>query len=187
VAPEPPDLTVGRLPTPIGLALIVTDDRDRLRALDWSEFEPRLLRTVRRHYGSAAKPRSGPVPRAVAQAIDAYFSGHLTSLDSLACQTGGTPFQRDVWRAMKKIAPGTTRSYGDLAARIGRPKAVRAVGLASGANPVGLVVPCHRVIGSDGTLTGYGGGLDRKRWLLAHEGVPVYGAPPSAPRGPTWQ
>ncbi len=83
----------------------------------------------------------------------------------------GTPFQRDVWAALREIPVGKTLSYGALAAKIGRPKAVRAVGLANGANPIGIVVPCHRVIGADSSLTGYGGGLDRKRWLLNHEGA----------------
>ena len=84
-------------------------------------------------------------------------------------KTAGTDFQREVWRALRGIPCGTTLSYGELARRIGRPNAVRAVGLANGANPIGVVVPCHRVIGSNGSLTGYGGGIERKRWLLDHE------------------
>jgi methylated-DNA-[protein]-cysteine S-methyltransferase len=83
--------------------------------------------------------------------------------------TNGTPFQQTVWAALREIPCGQTISYATLARRIGRPSAVRAVGLANGANPVGIVIPCHRVIGANGTLTGYGGGLDRKRWLLSHE------------------
>ena len=83
----------------------------------------------------------------------------------------GTPFQRAVWAALRRIPAGETLSYGQLAAQIGKPKAVRAVGLANGSNPVGVVVPCHRVIGADGSLTGYGGGLPRKLWLLEHEGA----------------
>jgi methylated-DNA-[protein]-cysteine S-methyltransferase len=168
---SPDRLTSSRLSTPIGQALILTDDQGRLRALDWSDFEPRMLRTARRHYGPAATLTPGPLPHPVAQALDAYFSGQLDGLERLECRTGGTPFQREVWRALRKIPVGDTLSYGALAARIGRPKAVRAVGLANGANPIGVVVPCHRVIGANGTLTGYGGGLERKRWLLAHEGV----------------
>jgi len=84
-------------------------------------------------------------------------------------RAGGTPFQRVVWAALREIPPGRTTSYGQLAARLGRPGASRAVGLANGANPVAIAVPCHRVIGADGTLTGYGGGIERKRWLLEHE------------------
>ena len=96
-------------------------------------------------------------------------------------KTAGTPFQLEVWAALRTIPAGSTQSYGGLAAQIGRPNAMRAVGLANGSNPIAIVVPCHRVIGADATLTGYGGGIDRKRWLLAHEGVKVADTP--APRG----
>jgi methylated-DNA-[protein]-cysteine S-methyltransferase len=98
-----------------------------------------------------------------------YFAGELAALNELPVRTAGTPFQREVWRALREIPHGTTVSYGKLAEQIGRPKAVRAVGLANGSNPIGVVVPCHRVIGSNGSLTGYGGGIERKRWLLEHE------------------
>jgi O-6-methylguanine DNA methyltransferase len=90
-------------------------------------------------------------------------------LDFVAVKTGGTPFQRMVWSALREIPAGAPTSYGELAKSIGRASAVRAVGLANGANPIGIVVPCHRVIGANGSLTGYGGGLERKQWLLAHE------------------
>ena len=88
-------------------------------------------------------------------------------------KTAGTPFQKTVWKTLRKIECGHTISYAELARRIGRPSAVRAVGLANGQNPVSVVVPCHRVIGSDGRLTGYGGGLPRKKWLLEHEGAKI--------------
>jgi methylated-DNA-[protein]-cysteine S-methyltransferase len=104
-------------------------------------------------------------------AVRRYLRGDLGALDALAVDTGGTPFQAQVWRALRDIPAGATRSYGQLARAIGHSDAVRAVGAANGANPVSLVVPCHRVIGSDGKLTGYGGGLARKRWLLVHEGA----------------
>src|SRR5690606_4692756 len=110
-------------------------------------------------------------PRAVRTAVSAYFGGDLTALDGLTVQTGGTDFQRSVWTALRAIPAGQTRSYGQLAAAIGSPKAVRAAGLANGQNPIAVIVPCHRVIGANGTLTGYAGGLERKRWLLAHEGA----------------
>ena len=110
-----------------------------------------------------------PDPGGVSSALKAYFDGELTAIDGLAVCADGTPFQQTVWRALRDIPCGQTISYSTLARRIGRPTAVRAVGLANGSNPVGIVVPCHRVIGANGTLTGYGGGLDRKRWLLAHE------------------
>ncbi len=105
--------------------------------------------------------------------MEAYFAGQRDALSQIAWRTAGTPFQQKVWRALAEIPVGTTISYGELARRVGSPAAVRAVGLANGANPVGVVVPCHRVIGADGSLTGYGGGLDRKRWLLEHEGAAV--------------
>ena len=101
----------------------------------------------------------------------AYFDGDTRCLNELPTSTEGTAFQRDVWSALKTIPRGETRSYADIARSIGRPKAVRAVGLANGANPVAIVVPCHRVIGADGSLTGYGAGVERKRWLLKIEGV----------------
>ncbi len=102
-------------------------------------------------------------------ALRAYFAGDLTAIDNLPVETAGTLFQRLVWRALREIPCGQTISYAQLAQRIGRPAAARAVGLANGANPVSIVVPCHRVIGASGSLTGYGGGLERKRWLLTHE------------------
>jgi methylated-DNA-[protein]-cysteine S-methyltransferase len=100
-----------------------------------------------------------------------YFAGDLGAIDKLPVKTAGTPFQRAVWNALREIPRGATESYGQLAERIGRPTAVRAVGLANGSNPIGIVVPCHRVIGANGSLTGYGGGMERKRWLLDHEGA----------------
>ena len=105
--------------------------------------------------------------------LDEYFAGHLAVLDEIPVELNGTSFQQRVWNALRAIRAGTTSSYGSLARTIGAPSAVRAVGAANGANPVALIVPCHRVIGSNGSLTGYGGGLDRKRWLLQHEGVAV--------------
>ena len=116
-------------------------------------------------------------PRARADLFDArsalqrYFEGEYASIDAVAVELNGTPFQRKVWGALRAIPPGTTMSYADLARHIGEPRAVRAVGAANGANPVAVIVPCHRVIGADGSLTGYGGGIERKQWLLAHEGV----------------
>jgi methylated-DNA-[protein]-cysteine S-methyltransferase len=100
--------------------------------------------------------------------LDAYFSGDLQEFD-VALQLDGTEFQRRVWAQLQTIPYGETLSYGELAARVGNANASRAVGLANGKNPVSIIVPCHRVIGADGSLTGYGGGLDRKTWLLTHE------------------
>ena len=163
-------LTQGRIPSPLGDLLAVTDAAGRLHALDFEDYAPRLARLLRRHYGAAAAtPPAGRAPIALRDALDAYFAGRLEALDTLAVETGGTAFQRRVWAALRRIPAGTTISYGTLAERLGQPSASRAVGLANGSNPVCIVVPCHRVIGADGTLTGYGGGLARKRWLLAHE------------------
>ncbi|WP_046500328.1 methylated-DNA--[protein]-cysteine S-methyltransferase [Streptomyces odonnellii] len=122
-----------------------------------------------------------PDPRPFAEAVrqlTAYFDGELTEFD-LPLRLDGTPFQRGVWDQLRKIPYGETRSYGDLAEFLGRPGASRAVGLANGKNPIGIVVPCHRVIGSTGSLTGYGGGLDRKQRLLAFEGAAT-GVPATA-------
>lgn len=108
-------------------------------------------------------------PEAVEQ-LGAYFAGELTEFD-VALELAGTEFQRTVWAALRTIPYGETRSYGEIAEQIGSPGASRAVGLANGRNPIGIIVPCHRVIGASGGLTGYGGGLDRKRQLLALERV----------------
>lgn len=164
-------LMLDRIPTPIGVAFVVFDDNERLRAFDWHDHESRMERLMRLHYGAATTLRKGRAPSSIRAALEAYFGGEIKAIDSIPCQTGGTEFQKSVWKALRTIPAGKTLSYGQLAKQIGRPKAVRAVGLANGSNPIGLVVPCHRVIGSNGTLTGYGGGLERKRWLLRHEGA----------------
>ncbi len=106
----------------------------------------------------------------VRAAFDRYFGGDISALDGLPVDPGGTPFQAKVWAALREIDAGKTWCYEDLARRVGSPAAVRAVGAANGANPIPLVLPCHRVIGKNGKLVGYGGGMDRKVWLLRHEG-----------------
>lgn len=169
----PPEaLILSRVATPIGEALIVADPDGVLRAFDWCDYEARMRRLMLRHYG-ATPILEGQAPAAVCKAVERYFDGEVRALETLAWTTAGTSFQRTVWAALCEIPAGATLSYKALAERIGAPAAVRAVGLANGANPVGVVVPCHRVIGAQGGLTGYGGGLERKRWLLAHEGVLV--------------
>ena len=117
------------------------------------------------------KAEFGKVAAPISTAFERYFAGDRTALKTVPWTTGGTAFQRKVWQALATIPVGETWSYAQLAAAIGSPKAVRAVGLANGANPIPIVVPCHRVIGANGSLTGFGGGLDRKRWLLRHEGA----------------
>ena len=169
---EPLRLLIDRIATPIGELTIVADEDGRLRAVEFSDNEIALQRDLRRHGGTrgvALKPARDP--SGFSTALRAYFAGDLRAIDGLAVETGGTEFQRRVWRALGKIPCGRTTTYAALARRIGHPTAVRAAGHANGSNPISIVVPCHRVIGTDGTLTGYGGGIDRKRWLLAHEGV----------------
>jgi methylated-DNA-[protein]-cysteine S-methyltransferase len=164
------ELLMERVKTPIGEMLIVADHNGNLRATDWTDHEVRMRRFLRLHYGENAfqlEPTRNL--KSLTTAIHSYFAGDLKAIDALPVQTNGTPFQRQVWHALREIPCGTTVSYAELAKRIGRPNAVRAVGLANGANPIGIVVPCHRVIGANGSLTGYGGGIDRKRWLLEHE------------------
>jgi methylated-DNA-[protein]-cysteine S-methyltransferase len=165
----PPDpFTLDRIQTPIGTALVVTDGAGVLRAFNWTDYELAMAAWVRRRY-PAAEVKEGRSPWR--QAFQAYLAGELAALSAVAWEGAGTGFQRQVWTALCEIPIGETISYAELARRIGRPTAVRAVGLANGSNPVAVVVPCHRVIGASGALTGYGGGLHRKRWLLAHEGA----------------
>jgi methylated-DNA-[protein]-cysteine S-methyltransferase len=168
-------LFIDRIDTPIGEMILVADREGNLRAIDWTDHEPRMHNFLRRHYGNGRDGNDGfkliPTrnPGGLSRAISNYFAGDLIAIDNLPVKTNGTPFQRQVWQALREIPLGATISYGELAKRIGRPAAVRAVGLANGSNPVGVIVPCHRVIGSNGSLTGYGGGIERKRWLLEHE------------------
>jgi len=160
-------LLLSHVASPIGTIVLVTDG-EALRALEFLDHEARMRRLLRQQYGSYALTpiRDAGEPR---RGIEAYFDGDVAALDRLAVRTAGTEFQRLVWTALRRIPPGTTTTYGQLAARIRRAKASRAVGLANGANPVAIAVPCHRVVGADASLTGYGGGLERKAWLIAHE------------------
>jgi O-6-methylguanine DNA methyltransferase len=161
-------LSFERRASPVGEMLLLSDADGALRALDFGDYEHRLHELLGRHYGDfTAEP--GSAPAAVTEALDRYFDGELEAIDALPTATGGTAFQREVWAALRTIPAGETCSYGQLAARLGRAGSSRAVGLANGANPVAIVVPCHRVIGANGSLTGYGGGLPRKQWLLDHE------------------
>jgi methylated-DNA-[protein]-cysteine S-methyltransferase len=164
-------LLVDKIDTPIGEFIIVADEKGSLRALDWSSHEARLQKLLQRYCkGFTLTPARNP--NGFADAMHAYFAGDIKAIDKLPVHFGGTSFQQRVWTELRSIVCGTTISYSELARRIDRPKAVRAVGLANGSNPLSVVVPCHRVIGANGNLTGYGGGVERKRWLLAHEGNP---------------
>jgi len=159
-----------RSPTPLGEMLIVTDEQGLLRALDWGDHEADMLRLMRNQYHKdTVDLQETRRASSAMQAMLAYFDGDLTGIDQLPVLTGGTDFQRQVWAALREIPCGSTISYLELATRIGKPLAVRAVGMANNANPISIVIPCHRVIGSNRTLIGYGGGLHRKRWLLEHE------------------
>lgn len=169
---KPLDLTLDRIATPVGEVLLVTDADGAVRALDFADYEERMMRLIGRHSPGAVLT-TGRAPDGVRTAVEAYFSGDVRALDGVRTATGGTDFQRTVWAALRAIPAGETRSYGQLAAAIGKPRAVRAAGLANGQNPIAVIVPCHRVIGANGTLTGYAGGLERKRWLLAHERAAV--------------
>jgi methylated-DNA-[protein]-cysteine S-methyltransferase len=155
--------------TPLGELLVVTDEAERLRVVEWTDAEERVAARLRELGPEGAVVEDRTKPSHAATALAAYFEGELGAIEALPVELRGTPFQRAVWAALCEIPCGATVSYGAIAKRIGRPAAVRAVGMANHANPVGIVVPCHRVVGADGSLTGYGGGLERKRWLLAHE------------------
>lgn len=161
-----------RMSSPLSELLLVFDGSGHLRALDFADCEARMHRLLGLHYGSYVLS-TGRAPIVIRRALSAYFEGELTALMDVALETGGTAFQRDVWTVLRAIAPGTTMSYGAVARAIGRPTACRAVGLANHVNPVAIVVPCHRVIGTSGALTGYAGGLARKSWLLRHENAQV--------------
>jgi len=167
---KPPPLLIDRTETPIGELIVVADEDGHLRAVDWTEHEARMHRLLRLQCGAEPPLRPSRDPSGLTGAMAAYFAGDRAVIDRLPVRTGGTAFQRAVWEALRAIPCGTAITYAELARRIGRPTAVRAAGHANGANPVGIVVPCHRVVGTNGTLTGYGGGLARKEWLLAHEG-----------------
>jgi methylated-DNA-[protein]-cysteine S-methyltransferase len=161
--------TLDRMSTPIGIAVFVTDERGFLSALDWEDFEARLVERLRARVGKLALLSTGKADPRLREALARYFDGDIHAVDAIACAGRGTPFQERAWAALRKIPAGTTTTYGELGKAIGAPNSARAIGLANNRNPIAVVVPCHRVIGADGSLTGYAGGLHRKRWLLQHE------------------
>ena len=169
-AKPPETFGTDRLQTPIGVALLVTDAEGVLRALDWEDYAPRMKALLRLQYGAVVL-QEARAPGNLVRALSAYFKGDLDRLGAIKWRVAGTPFQQKVWNALPKIPAGTTMSYGALALRLDAPNAMRAVGHANGSNPISVVVPCHRLIGANGALVKYGGGLSRKRWLLEHEGV----------------
>jgi methylated-DNA-[protein]-cysteine S-methyltransferase len=160
-------ISIATYESPVG-ELTVAARSGRVCLLHFGGRGGEVERFLTRWY--TAEPISeAPDPAGAVTALRAYFAGDLHAIDAVPVDLNGTPFQQRVWTALRGIPAGRPVSYGSLARAIGTPTAVRAVGAANGANPVAIVVPCHRVIGSNGTLTGYGGGLDRKRWLLQHE------------------
>jgi len=178
------NLLMDSIESPIGKLLIVSDGTN-LCAAHFDADAQRLEVNLRKRFGEINLVWTDD-PQSFSSCIRAYFAGKLHAVDDIPVATGGTEFQRRVWMALREIPCGSTCSYGALAKKIGNQAASRAVGLANGSNPIPIVLPCHRVIGADASLTGYGGGLDRKQWLLAHEGVvlnpgkPLHAAPVSS-------
>jgi methylated-DNA-[protein]-cysteine S-methyltransferase len=165
----PATLHLESIASPIG-DLLVASLGDAVCAIAFEGGEEETERYLTRRYGECVQVQ-GPVPARVRDALARYFEGDLAAFEEIEAAARGTAFQERVWGALKQIPAGRTASYADIAQRIGQPTAVRAVGLANGQNPVPIIVPCHRVIGRDGSLTGFGGGLERKAWLLRHEGA----------------
>lgn len=153
--------------SPIGRILFASD-AEGICALDYAGYESRMEGLLTRRFGDF-KFRHGSDPCQLKWRLQSYFNGELHSLDDTSVSLGGTEFQGQVWKALREIPVGHTQSYGELAARLGRKLAARAVGHANALNPVAIIVPCHRVIGASSALTGYAGGLGRKEWLLRHE------------------
>ena len=165
-------LHLGRHSSPLGELLIATDDAGQIYALDFADYEARLQRLLQRYHGLPDLDyvlRPAPVDPHHGKVLDHYFLGQLDQISTLKLCVRGTDFQNLIWQYLRRIPAGQTTSYSKLAGGIGRPKAIRAAGAANGANPIAIIVPCHRVVGSSGALTGYAGGLWRKQWLLAHE------------------
>jgi methylated-DNA-[protein]-cysteine S-methyltransferase len=160
-------LLVDRLETPVGTLRLLVTPAGALRQLGW--FDEREAPKGFELVGARD-------PFGVSTALAEYFAGKVETIDTLAVDGQGTDFQRRVWRALREVPAGSTASYGNIAVRIGSPRAFRAVGAANHDNPIGIVVPCHRIIGKNGALTGYAGGLERKRWLLSHEARHARGA-----------
>jgi methylated-DNA-[protein]-cysteine S-methyltransferase len=164
-------LLYDEIASPIGKILIATMD-DQLVALDFADDADRMHLLLNRRIGPfrLLKKRN---PGNVATSVRQYFHGNLHAFDKVPLALFGSTFQERAWRALQTIHPGQIATYAEQAMKIGAPNAARAVGHANGQNPIAIAVPCHRVIGTNRRLTGYAGGLDRKRWLLAHEGVSI--------------
>jgi methylated-DNA-[protein]-cysteine S-methyltransferase len=164
-------LLYDEIASPIGKVLIATLD-GHLIALDFADYEERMHRLLTRRIGPFALARKRN-PAGIAKQVHRYFQGELHALNKVPLALLGTTFQERAWHALRTIRPGQVATYAEQALMIGAPNAARAVGHANGQNPIAIAIPCHRVIGANRSLTGYAGGLDRKRWLLAHEGVSI--------------
>lgn len=168
------NLRISELATPIGPLALAASEQG-LCGVDLAGDRDLLLERMRRRFGTITAVTESDLA-GVSDRLDAYFSGELAALAKIPIDPVGTAFQRTVWAVLMEIPIGQTISYAEEARRIGRPSATRAVAMANGANPIAIVIPCHRVIAADGSLGGYGGGLHRKEWLLRHEGAwPVAG------------
>ena len=160
-----------KIATPLGPLWVLCDETFHLRAVEWEEHSDRMNELLDIHYRKEGYTRIPATnPGGLSRKLLDYFEVDLAVIDTLPTATAGTPFQREVWKALREIPCGHVMHYGQLAERLGRIGAARAVGAANGSNPVSIVVPCHRVIGRNGTMTGYAGGVQRKEWLLRHEG-----------------
>lgn len=163
-------LTSTTVATPIGALVVIEDEADALFMVEFADCDDRMERWLHHRLASGRFAlRAGTISRATREAFADYFDGGVGALRKLPIRLDGTPFQNTMWTALRDIPPGETLAYGAFAQRLGRPRAARAVGHANGANPMSVVVPCHRLVGADGALTNYGGGLRRKRWLIDHE------------------
>jgi methylated-DNA-[protein]-cysteine S-methyltransferase len=166
-----PTMLSDRIDTPLG-AMMVLASEGKLIGLSFDDQSGWAIKGIERRF-SDFELRPTPNPFGFSDRIRAYFSGDLVAIEALPAEAEGTAFEMRVWEELRRIPCGITASYGEIAERLGDKNSARAVGLANNRNPIAIVVPCHRVIGADGTLVGYGGGLDRKTWLLRHEGVPI--------------
>jgi methylated-DNA-[protein]-cysteine S-methyltransferase len=172
-------LWLDTLESAVGTICIVTNDAAVL-AIDFDDCRDRMITMLGDRFDAVTLvPKDNPL--GVTTKLRRYFDGQWDALDDIAVNPGGTPFQQTVWTELRNIPLGQAVSYRDLAKALNKPGASRAVGLANSKNPIAIVIPCHRVIGSKGQLTGYAGGVDRKRWLLTHEGAPLAASSPPQP------
>ncbi|AMO98067.1 methylated-DNA--protein-cysteine methyltransferase [Collimonas arenae] len=162
------NLFLHRITSPLGTILLVTDAEDRVRALDFDDYETRMRSLLSTHYGHYDLTPA-TIPSRAEPALQRYFAGELHALQDIDVATNGSAFQQRVWAALRQIPPARMTTYGKLALQLGQYNGARAVGSANGSNPIAIIVPCHRVVGANGKLTGFAGGLERKAWLLGHE------------------